>query len=393
MYVCIITHVYWCICLRYIHTYVPRRSNAHALCLSHPPSFRPPNSQPKVTLSGLATTNTSDATLDVSLTYGGESRGVATGLWESSDGTLVFNILQGPISAGYTVAAGNTLNFEIAVTNSRFAQSPVVPTINLTLSTTIPAQAYTSPSYDVDHDDASTPDFSQKSVSGGLTAITNHSELLRILPVTFVGGIISQGSSTPCESNVITISLKVDAFLVSGCISPITVTGLSGSATADTSGLTVTSDGKFAASADWKQSGSLQVRVAENLQAGESVSFTFTLANPAAPQSNRSTAVSEANVIGSSNPRGLIGEALRVEDVGFDAATVEQSAGPGSGKLFEPCGSNLITVRLTPDKRIYKSCNGAAAYFEVRGLMSSSTPSQTLNVSDDAGGHFDGISR
>jgi len=359
-----------------------------------PPLILPPNSLPKVTLSGLITTNTSDATLDVNLTYGSESKGVATGLWESSDGTLVFDILQGSISAGYTVAAGNTFNFEIAVTNSRFAQSPVVPTINLTLSTTIPARTYTSPSYDVGHNDASTPDFSQKSVSGGLTATTDHSELLRILPVTFDGGTIAQASSTPCESNVITISLKVDAFLVSGCISPITVTGLSGSATADTTGLTVTSDGKFAASADWKQqSGSLQVRVAESLKAGEWSFFSFTLANPAAPQSNRSTAVSEANVIGSSNPRDLIGEALRVEDVGFDAATVEQSAGPGSGKLFEPCGSNLITVRLTPDKRIYKSCNGAAAYFEVRGLMSSSTPSQTLNVSDDAGGHFDGNSR
>jgi len=123
------------------------------------------------------------------------------------------------------------------------------------------------------------------------------------------------------------------------------------------------------------------------------VSFNFTLANPAAPQSNRSTAVSEANVIGSSNPRGLIGEALRVEDVGFDAATVGQSTGPGSGKLYEPCGSNLITVILTPDQRIYKSCNGAAASIEVRGLVNSSTPSQTLDVGDNAGGHFTGTSR
>ena len=122
-----------------------------------------------------------------------------TGTWESSEGTLVFNILQGPISAGYTVAAGNTLEFRITVTNSRFDQSPVVPIINLTLSTFTPVQSYTSPSYEVGHSDASTPDFSQKSVSGGLTATTDHSELLRILPVTFGWLLGKKGGSVERE--------------------------------------------------------------------------------------------------------------------------------------------------------------------------------------------------
>jgi len=56
--------------------------------------------------------------------------------------------------------------------------------------------------------------------------------------------------------------------------------------------------------------------------------FTFTLANPAAPQLLKTITVREDNVIGSSRPRTRTGGALQVNDVSFTTATITHLEDP-----------------------------------------------------------------
>ena len=280
--------------------------------------------------------------------------------------------------------AGDELGFHFTLENPRLEQNAVVPKISIRLSTLDPAETFDSTVYSVTPD-TFTPDFSGKVSGTGLTALTEHGQVLTIVGVSFNSGSVSATTVTPCADNAITVTLSVDAYLVASCISKFTFTGFDGSATGTNALLPGVSGNSFDTTGDWNQAtpGTLILQVTDNLLADTDYTFTFTLANPAAPQLLKTITVREDNVIGSSRPRTLTGGALQVNDVSFTTATITQLEDPAHpGNIYEPCGPNEIRVSIQPDKTIYSSCNGVPARIVLSGFSGSSTPDDALTITD-----------
>ena len=225
--------------------------------------------------------------------------------------------------------AGDELGFHFTLENPRLEQNAVVPKISIRLSTLDPAETFDSTVYSVTPD-TFTPDFSGKVSGTGLTALTEHGQVLTIVGVSFNSGSVSATTVTPCADNAITVTLSVDAYLVASCISKFTFTGFDGSATGTNALLPGVSGNSFDTTGDWNQAtpGTLILQVTDNLLADTDYTFTFTLANPAAPQLLKTITVREDNVIGSSRPRTRTGGALQVNDVSFTTATITQLEDP-----------------------------------------------------------------
>ena len=340
---------------------------------------------PQVTLKGLTATMSVGTSLTVSLKNGGVGKGAVSAGWAQATGKLEFSILTGGSwSNEDMVLAGTELEFSFTLTNPKATQVPELPKINMRLSILVPVESFTSAENAVTHI-THTPDFSGKVSVGGLTATSEHGKVLNILAVMFNSGSVAATSTTPCADNSITVQLSVNAYLVSTCISSLTLTGFVGSATTTNNILSLVSEANFGTQAQWNSVGTFIIQVTANLLANTPYSFTFTLKNPGAPQGLKTITVQENNVIGALHP--LAGGALQVIDVTFVTASITQKEDPAHpGNLYEPCGPNLVEISIRADRTIYSMCNGAPGHLVVSGFSGSSTAdSIELVVTDDNG--------
>ena len=333
---------------------------------------------PRFTLSGLVQTATVNSTSLAVVFDNNGSMANVNGTWVQTNGVLDFSVLGGTGAGAATVNAGETFQFHFDIENPRAEQSSVEPNIKVRLAET--GQSYSSADYALSYDTGYTPVFTGKTLPATLPAATDHAAPLLILGVDFISGTISQTISYPCHDNTITVSFIVDAFLVASCISPIRLSGLAPSNTGGTP-IDVTGSG-FVSSGAWNgAAGSLEVTAASDLVAGETYSFSFTLDNPASPQSGLTVTVSEANVIAGSGYL-LQGTALQVDDVIFTTALIGQSQDPNLNvdNSYEPCGPNLVTVTLVSDTPLHSDCNGVQASIKLSGFASSSQSDGSISL-------------
>jgi len=227
----------------------------------------------KLTISGLTGSTTVDnSALTVSDV---ESSGTATyfesgAAWTQSSGTLVLSQ-----KIFVKIPAGQTLKFTFAVTNSateRFARS----------------MSFIIYSTEMMHAGHVTPD--EDTLLNIPGAIAGDAAPLRVWANAMTIKTIAQSTPFPGDLNTITVFLSPSGYLSGAENSKVTIEGLIGVQTSDSSTLAITDVGStsanvlFGSTAGWtKTSGMLVLTVAagQTLGAGQGVSFSFQVTNPA----------------------------------------------------------------------------------------------------------------
>jgi hypothetical protein len=249
------------------------------------------------------------------------------GAWE--DGTLTLTV-----NSGASLEASTTYTFRFEITNP--ASATTSPTINIAASGTaaIASAAMTKP-------------------GTALHGVAHGADPLTVEVPSFSPKSIQQSTPMLGATNTLTVSLTANFNLATG--STVTITGLTGSQTADSASLTVSSTSSLlGTSGVWTQStGQLVLTAAsEGTASGTACVVTFTLTNTATAQSSPAVSVSAAIQEGSGNSVGSIvsaamtkpGTALRGVANGADPLTVVEVPCSQSGSL--PCTFGLCTFSI-----------------------------------------------
>jgi trimeric autotransporter adhesin len=327
-----------------------------------------------VTITGLTGSQTADsASLTVTSTGG---RLGTSGAWTQSSGQLVL-----------TAASGGTASGTAC---------------EVTFSLTNPATGQASPAVSVS---AEIKDESGNSVGSiasaamtkpgtALYGVANGADPLTVVVPSFSLKSIQQSTPASGATNTLTVSLTADFDLATG--STVTITGLTGSQTADSASLTVTStDGRLGTSGAWSQSSGQLVLTAASVGtvSGTACEVTFSLTNPDSAQASPAVSVSAEIQDESGNSVGSIASAamdtpgtalygvangadpLTVEEVpSFSLKSIQQST-PASG------ATNTLTVSLTAD---FDLAMGSTV--TITGLTGSQTAdSASLTVTSTGG--------
>ena len=180
------------------------------------------------------------------------------------------------VSEDRNVTAGTTYAFGFNTRNPPHAMASPVVTISASGSATIAPTAMTKPG---------TP----------IHGVVRGADPLTVAIPIFNIRAIGQSTPVPAAVNTLTVTLEATYNLEEG--STVTISGLTGSQTADTAGLGVTSTGgRLGSSGEWSQSeGRLVLRAASGgTKAGTACVVTFALTNPSTPQSSPPVSVEAA---------------------------------------------------------------------------------------------------
>jgi hypothetical protein len=313
-----------------------------------------------ITISGLA--GATDAGT-VTLTGTDSSRFSKSGGATASEGALAAGVLTLKVLASNDLTAGQTYTFAFTVTNPSTPQG--AQTITITASgTSLPSFAaaqglMTSPG---------TP----------LLGVQNGYAPLLVVAAVPVFRVRTIGQSTPVAgaTNTITVTLTAGSTLAPG--STVTISGLTGSQTADATSLAVVSSlSVLEATGDWKQStGTLVLTTGRSVIAQDvQLTASFTLMNPAAAQASPAVNVSATLAGGGgANPAVAMtktGTALFGVPNGYDPLLVAVPA--FSVKSIQQSttvagATNTFTVTLTANYNL-----AASSKVTITGLTGSQT--------------------
>jgi uncharacterized iron-regulated membrane protein len=313
-----------------------------------------------VTITGLTGSQTADsASLPVTSTDG---RLGTSGAWTQSSGELVLTAASGGMSSGTECV----VMFEL--TNPDSAQSSPAVSVSAEIQDgsgnsvdSIASAEMTKPGWD-------------------LLGVAKGADPLTVVVPSFSLKSIQQSTPKSGATNTMTVSLTADFDLAAG--STVTITGLTGSQTADSASLPVTStDGRLGTSGAWTQSsGELVLTAASGgLSSGTECVVMFELTNPDSAQASPAVSVSAEIQDGSGNSVGSIASAemtkpgwdllgvakgadpLTVVVPSFSLKSIQQST-PKSG------ATNTMTVSLTADFDL-----AAGSTVTITGLTGSQT--------------------
>lgn len=231
----------------------------------------------KLSIAGLTGSTTGD---NPALTVNDvESSGTTTyfesgAAWTRSTGTLVLSL-----KILTTIPAGQTLKFTFAVTNS--ATEQLAPPISFSIYST-----------EMQHSGRMTPD--ENTILAISGAVAGDAAPLRVWAQTMTIKTIAQSTPFPGALNTITVSISSSVNFLGNYIpalaDKVTIQGLIGVQTADSSTLAISDVGSsgastiFGSTAGWTQtSGMLVLTVVggQTLGAGQILSFSFQITNPA----------------------------------------------------------------------------------------------------------------
>ena len=292
-----------------------------------------------VTISGLSNAvATSPVTLldagDDGETLFSDGTTQSRGAWSS--GTLTLTV-----HSSLTMSAGTTYRFSFVVMNPGSAQASPTVNIEASGSATIASSALTKPNSEL------------FGVSNG----TNPLEV--VVPVFSAKGI---GQSTPGsgETNTITVTLTANYNLDD--TSTVTISGLTGSQTLDSTSLAVTSTGGLLGTTGaWTQSSGTLVLTAASggTTQGTACEVTFALKNKATTQTSPAVSVEAAISDGSSTVANIAQVAMDkpgsdLFGVSHGADPLEVSVIPAAFFTIKNCrqsnpfvgGTNIITIVL-----------------------------------------------
>jgi hypothetical protein len=228
-----------------------------------------------ITLTGLTGTQTGDSSLLAVTSFPSNVFEGDAGEWNTTEGTLRLTLAAGGMQTGteYTVT--------FAVQNGGDAQPGAIVAVSATLETGLAI-------------DGPVAAFNLTADLGGLLSVPNGaSPLLMVVPVFDVKDI---GQSFPLvsASNVISVTLSGSVDFPGG--SSITLTGLSGTQTADDVALDLGGNGSdsFGDAGPWTMAGGTLVLMveAEGLSAGTNYTVSILVRNGAAAQGAVTVAVS-----------------------------------------------------------------------------------------------------
>lgn len=226
-----------------------------------------------VTVTGLTGSQTADSA-SLAVTSTGNLLGTS-GVWTRTSGTLVLTVASGGTSV--------TMDYEVTfvLTNPLSAQaSPAV---------SVSAEIQDGSGYIVGPVQSVALDKSTDTLYG----VSLGSEPLNVVVPSFSLKYIQQSTSAPGATNTLTVSLTADFDLPAG--STVTITGLTGSQTANSASLAVTSTSSLLGTTGaWTQStGQLVLTSQSNdLTSGIACTVTFVLTNVATEQASPTVSVS-----------------------------------------------------------------------------------------------------
>jgi len=192
---------------------------------------------------------------------------------------------------------------------------------------------------------------------------------------------ISQSTSSPGATNTITVSFKPQFSLTGARNSTITISGLLGSMTPDSTLTLLDSGALFNTTARWvAQTGSLTLAVASG-QTVPSTSVTvikFDLENPTVAQDAPSmifiSAEGDVPISASAMSLGSGNDApLKVVPASWTSAVISQSSSV-------PGALNTITVTAHPGVILSRSRNSAITVYGIQGTATESTDALAVNV-------------
>ena len=234
-----------------------------------------------------------------------------------------------------------------------------------------------------------------------------------------VSSEIAQSSPYPCDSNTLIITITVSINIYPICSPILSLTGLTGSTTADTA-LPVSFSGVSgisAKNAEWDRAGDLTVSMftdeANTVIVPKNVGlvFSFVLSNPPDPQASVSTQLAltlqdkptgeagysapfhDAETHTDSSPGMPGAQTSSVIVAGKDQCTASPEAGDAdplyvksvSATTFSvtqnsanPCANNVITITLEVDGPVFPNCVPAIT---ISGLVGAVTASAALDIS------------
>jgi len=328
---------------------------------------------PSLSITGLTGSATMSSTISVDIAIAGTTETWSNNAsWSQEPGELVVEILGAAASSVITADQSVVVSFILHNRNSGQA-APAISTLGVTLrldDSTHAHDAHAASSITYPGADLSSLNFAGKS---SCAQQPGDADPLFVRPVKFTSGSIAQSSATPCDSNVITVSVTTDGPLFADCVSAVTLAGLAGSTTATTAQFSVNASPSVVSStALWNTAGTLILSTISTWQGCEAVSFDFNLTNPRTPQvsgdSSVSFTASSAGLLDAFENLELVKAAdsnapLYVVDTSWTTASIASSS-------TAPCDDNILTVVLRPSVPLL--CTGIT--FVIGSLGSSRTP-------------------
>lgn len=211
------------------------------------------------------------------------------GAWDSS------SVLTLTVTKDRILTAGTTYAFEFDTRNPPYAMASPMVNISASGSAIIAATPMTKPG---------------TSIHG----VVEGADPLTVAIPMFTIRVIGQSTPVPAALNTLSVTLDATYNLAEG--STVTIAGLTGSQTADTASLDVTTTGgRLGSSGEWSQGqGRLVLRAASGgTRAGTATVVTFRLTNPSTPQSAPTISV-EAALVSQDKRIGLIHAAAMTDD-------------------------------------------------------------------------------
>ena len=246
-----------------------------------------------VTVTGLTGSQTADSA-SLAVTSTGNRLGTS-GAWTRTSGTLVLTAASGGMEVG------NDYEVTFVLTNPLSAQaSPAV---------SVSAEVQDGSGYVV----GPIASVALAKSTGTLYGVSLGSEPLKVVVPSFSLKYIQQSTSTPGATNTLTVSLTADFQLPAG--STVTITGLTGSQTANSASLAVTSTSSLLGTTGaWTQSTGQLVLTSKSagVNSGIACVVTFVLTNVATEQASPTVSVSAAIYDTISDPGVSVGSIASV---------------------------------------------------------------------------------
>ena len=142
---------------------------------------------------------------------------------------------------------------------------------------------------------------------GDKYGITNGEHPLLVVVPTFSTKSIVQSTPVSGQTNTLTVTLTANYELTAGSSTKVTITELTGSTTATSASLAVTTcDGKLGTTGDWSDSGSLILTASSTLASNTECVITFQLGNPTSDQTTSPSVSVEAALTDGTSSIGSI---------------------------------------------------------------------------------------
>jgi len=325
--------------------------------------------------------------------------------WVQESGTLSVSVFL-PTESTQEIAGGSEVVLSFTLQNPSHAQSSATVSLSVVLQDT-PTM---NDGYDDPYHAPATHDSSSIVVPGSDTTAVSTSgkdacnnspqngdaDPLRVRAVSFTSFSVEQNSANPCADNEITVKFTTDGPLFQNCVSNLTLSGLSGSVTADQSlSLSSVPSGVIepygpwtnvgGSAAGWDNTGAAGTLLLPLAAGGlssvvkgcQEYVIVFALKNPATPQGAAAVTLNIARVIDNPAISALAGSAI--DPMQIDALT--WSTKSISDTNTYPCFENVITLTIQPDVDLYASC---VEYLEFSGFTGSMTGSSSLSIVDDS---------